>query len=362
MTIALLYGGKSSEHEISLRSAASVGRELEKAGYSLILIGIARDGTWYAQGDEAVAALRSGAASLPLFEPEAARVSIVPNQGIFIGAKRVDAGFVFPVLHGTFGEDGTVQGLLECAGLPYAGAGVIGSAIGMDKECQKRLWCREGIPTLPFELIDASSMKGASRDVVLDRAERSFGYPLFVKPSCSGSSVGTAKASDRPSLERAVDGALQVGSKVLVEPFLSARELECSVIGNESPKAYGPGEIVSSHEFYDYDAKYLDPDGAALLVPAPLAPELAQKVRALAISAYKTVLCEGFARVDLFLSKSDGSVYVNEINTIPGFTSSSMFPLMCMHDGLSYADTLCHIIELGMERHRNAMSLRYTRQ
>ena len=255
-----------------------------------------------------------------------------------------------------------MQGLLECAGLPYAGAGVIGSAIGMDKECQKRLWQRDGIPLLPFELLDTSARDGEVRKSILDRAERSFGYPLFVKPSCSGSSVGASKAPDRVTLERAVDEAFEVGFKVLVEPFLDARELECSVIGNDQPRAYGPGEIISRYEFYDYDAKYLDPDGAALIVPAQLEASIAERIKSLSIAAYRSALCEGFARVDLFMSKKDGSVYVNEINTIPGFTSSSMFPMMCEVEGLAYPDALVRIVELGMQRYQRAMKLRYTRE
>jgi len=259
---------------------------------------------------------------------------------------------VFPVLHGTFGEDGTIQGLLEMVNVPYVGAGVLGSAIGMDKEIAKILWLHAGLPVVPFISVRKLDWASAEkRKQIIERAERDFMYPLFVKPSCAGSSVGASKAPDRPSLEQAVAEALLWDDKVLIEPFVPAREVECSVTGNERPEAYTPGEIVPTHEFYDYEAKYIDPDGAALLIPADLTETEFRTIREIAIKAYKAAELSGLSRIDFFVRKDTREILLNEVNTMPGFTTISMFPKMCEASGLSYPDLLDKLISLAQERH-----------
>jgi len=273
----------------------------------------------------------------------------------------IPADVVLPVLHGTFGEDGTVQGLLETAGLAYAGADVLGSAVAMDKEVSKALWARAGLPVPPFRTVRAADLEPARFEVLRSDLEASFGYPMFAKPACAGSSVGTSKIDNSAGLLPALRSALEWGSKALVEPFLQARELECSVVGNGEPTAYPPGEIVSSHEFYDYEAKYVDPDGARLLIPAPVPAEISRLVMDIAVRAYKLAALSGMARIDFFLDRKDGSVYLNEANTIPGFTHISMFPKMCEAGGLPYPELLDLLARLGIERKRERDGIRYTR-
>lgn len=361
MKTVILYGGRSGEHEVSLVSAASVLRHLP-ASHEPVLIGIDRDGVWYLQPPDAVAAARTETGPLRIQKDEKAVVAAVPGRGLalLIGAP-IPADVVLPVLHGTFGEDGTVQGLLETAGLAYAGADVLGSAVAMDKEVSKALWARAGLPVPPFRTVRTSDLEPSRIDALRADLETSFGYPMFAKPACAGSSVGTAKIEDASQLLPALRTALEWGSKALVEPFLQARELECSVVGNGNPVAYPPGEIVSSHEFYDYEAKYVDPDGARLLIPAPVPPETSRLVMDTAVRAYKLAALSGMARIDFFLDKKDGSVYLNEANTIPGFTHISMFPKMCETGGLPYPDLLDLVARLGIERKRERDGIRYSR-
>jgi D-alanine-D-alanine ligase len=365
-TIAVIYGGRSGEHEVSLISAASVVRNLDQEKYKVLLIGIDKQGVWYLQNEAELRRCLDGAAALEIQVDETRRISAVCGGGTketfstpATGPVAVDV--VFPVLHGTFGEDGTIQGLFEMVNVPYVGAGVLGSAIGMDKEIAKILWLHAGLPIVPF--ISVRKLDWASADKrkqIIERAERDFMYPLFVKPSCAGSSVGASKAPDRPGLEQAVAEALLWDDKVLIEPFVPAREVECSVTGNERPEAYTPGEIIPTHEFYDYEAKYIDPDGAALLIPADLTEAEFRTIREIAIKAYKAAELSGLSRIDFFVRKDTREILLNEVNTMPGFTTISMFPKMCEASGLSYPDLLDKLINLAQERHEQRNSRNYS--
>jgi D-alanine-D-alanine ligase len=321
LNVAVLYGGRSGEHEVSIRSAESILAAMDPARYEPVRIFITKEGRW---------------------EPK----PILPEPGANPG---IDV--VFPVLHGTFGEDGTVQGLLELADLPYVGAGVLGSSVSMDKEIMKRL-CRErGLPIVEYVTL--------SRDARCD-IEPAFDFPVFVKPANLGSSVGISKATDEQELVAALDLAAQYDRKIIVERAILGRELECAVLGNDRPDAAVPCEILPSRDFYDYEDKYLL-DQARTIVPADLDPALAEEIRRLAIACYQAVECEGMARVDFLYENRTGRLYINEINTIPGFTSISMYPKMWEAAGLAYPELIDRLIELALERHAARRATRYTR-
>lgn len=366
-TVAVIYGGRSGEHEVSLISAASVVRSLDQAKYKVLLIGIDKKGVWYLQKDDELQRCIAGSSALAIHIDETRRVYAVCGGGTketfttpATGILPVDV--LFPVLHGTYGEDGTIQGLFEMINVPYVGAGVLGSAIGMDKEIAKILWIHAGLPVVPFISVRTLDWAVAERRKhIIERAERDFMYPLFVKPCCAGSSVGASKVHDRSGLEQAVATALLWDDKILIEPFVPAREVECSVTGNEKSEAYTPGEIVPTHEFYDYEAKYIDPDGAALLIPADLTEKELKTIRELAIKAYRAAELSGLSRIDFFVRKDNGEILLNEVNTMPGFTTISMFPKMCEASGLAYPDLLDTLICLAQERHtqRNARNYSY---
>lgn len=354
--IGILFGGKSGEHEISLISGASVFNNINTALFTPVLIGIDHDGRWYLQDQPR---LDSEGRSLVLHTEEKQQVFIQPGTGLVAGGKLLDLDAVFPVLHGTFGEDGTIQGALEVAHVPYVGSGVLGSSLGMDKGMVKKVWIHENLPTIPFlECNRHEFFRDGGPKLVAERAEKNFAYPLFVKPSRSGSSVGVARVDNRAELERALKDAFLFDTKILIEPEIKGREVECSVIGNEELEAFAVGEIVPTHGFYDYKAKYVDPDGAELKIPAPIGEELTEKVRHVAKEAYRTSDAEGFARIDFFISEN-GEVLLNEINTIPGFTHISMFPKLCGHMGLKYGDLVTRLIELGLKRFDVRNSLQY---
>lgn len=368
--IAVLYGGKSGEHEVSLISAASVVRALDPAVYRVLPVGITRNGSWFLQ-DEALirkaASAKGGMQGLP--EVSGGKpVYAVPGQGLATvdSNSRLEplaCDVAFPVLHGTFGEDGTVQGLLECTGLPYVGAGVLGSAIGMDKQIAKELWLREGLPVVDSITARKQDIENEIALALLSRKiEARFGWPCFVKPASSGSSVGTAKVATPEALLPALKYALSFDEKALVEEFIPAREIECAVLGDETPRAFPPGEIVPSHEFYDYDAKYTDPDGASLIVPAALPEPVSRQVRELAIKAYRACALSGMARVDFFIDRRTGSLYLNEVNTIPGFTAISMYPRMCASGGLSFPELLDELVFLALARHARREAISYSRK
>lgn len=366
--IAILYGGKSGEHEVSLISAASVVRSLDEATWTILPIGISKTGLWLLQDEKAIRAAAvegGGMQGLPPIE-EGSLIHVTPGKGLSVESEKrrwvdLPCDVVFPVLHGTFGEDGTVQGLLECANLPYVGAGVLGSAIGMDKQITKELWMREGLPVVDGITARKNDVSTAAALALLARKiEARFGWPCFVKPASSGSSVGTAKVSSVDTLKAALENAFLYDEKALIEEFIPAREIECAVLGNENPRAFPPGEIVPSHEFYDYDAKYKDPEGAALLVPASLSESLSLQVREIALKAYKACSLSGMARVDFFIDKRTGNLFLNEVNTIPGFTAISMYPRMCAAGGLDFSELVENLVALALERHARREAIRYS--
>ncbi len=366
-TIAVLYGGKSGEHEVSLISAASIIKNLDPARYSILPIGITKAGEWLLQDEASLRLIVNGRSGMEGLPPivSGTKVSVLPGIGL-VSEKAsgtweiLECDIVFPVLHGTFGEDGTVQGLLECAGLPYVGSGVLGSAVGMDKQVAKELWLREGLPVVEFITVRKNDLMNPHFLSALGRKiEARFGWPCFVKPACSGSSVGTSKATDEASLTQALDKAFAYDEKVLIEEFIPARELECAVLGNEDPRAFSPGEIIPAHEYYDYDAKYKDPEGATLQVPASLSETQEENLKAMAVKAYKACGFSGMARMDFFIDKRTGAILLNEANTIPGFTAISMYPRMCQAGGLSYPALLETLLDLGLKRFENRNKLSY---
>ncbi len=345
--LIILYGGKSGEHEVSLRSAASVYAHLDKERYRITLIGIDVDGRWYLQKE---AAFSKDGESLILNKGPA--VSVYPSDGLYAGGSKIRTDFVFPVLHGVSGEDGTIQGLLETAGIPYAGSGVLGSAAGMDKAVSKLIWQQKGLPVVPF--IEIRSIK----DSRIPAAAEKFGFPLFVKPARAGSSVGVRKADNMEEFGRHIEFAFQFDTKIMIEPAVSGREIECSVMGNRIPESFPPGEILLQEGFYDYESKYLESGRARTVVPADLEGKTAEKVREYAEAAFTAVEASGFARVDFFIEKSTGKILLNEINTIPGFTSISMFAKMCGAGGLKYSEVLDRAVMLGKEIYTDRKKLK----
>jgi D-alanine-D-alanine ligase len=353
--VIILFGGRSAEHEISILSARNVLGALDRSRFEPVLVGIDRAGRWHRESERTLAGATGDPRALAL-DPAAPTVGI--EEGLIAGsgfaaAAAGDPGedvVVFPVLHGTFGEDGTVQGLLELGDVAYVGAGVLGSAVGMDKDVAKRLLRDAGIPVVDFVVVTASAF---ARDPAAAVAGASrFGWPLFVKPVNAGSSVGVSRVNGPAGLEPAVRAALAFDRKVLIERAIDAREIECAVLGNDDPEASVPGEILVHHKdgFYSYDAKYVDPSGASWKIPADIPAETAARVRTLAVETFRALELAGLARVDFFLARGDGALYVNEVNTIPGFTAVSMYPKMWEASGLSQKALLTRLIELAQER------------
>jgi len=349
--VGILFGGKSVEHEVSLQSARNVFDAIDRAKFEVMLIGIDKAGQWHVCAEALLAAAGSPKAGLAAGGPDEA-LALVPGveEGVLVGAgshrglPRLDV--VFPVLHGTYGEDGTVQGLLKLAGVPFVGAGVLGSAVGMDKDVAKRLLHEAGVPvTRSRTLTDRAAAAAA-----FDELAAEFGAPFFVKPANSGSSVGVSKVRNAAEWAAARAEALRYDRKLLVEEFIRGREIEVAVLGNDDPQASVPGEIVPRHEFYSYEAKYLDENGAALRIPAELPAATAALVRQLAVRTFQALECAGMARVDFFVCP-DGRAYVNEINTIPGFTRISMYPKLWEATGVPYPRLIERLLELAIERH-----------
>jgi D-alanine-D-alanine ligase len=357
LRVGILFGGRSGEHEVSLASAASVIRALDPEKYEALPIGITKDGRWLVgSGAHKMLpeVLRSG--QRVVLPPDPTAAALVPLDEAQSPGLRVDV--VFPVLHGTFGEDGTVQGLLDMAGLPYVGAGVLASSVGMDKDVQKRLFHEARLPVVEYVSIPRSEWERDPR-----RAERDIfkklRLPVFVKPATLGSSVGMTKVHQRRDLTVAMNVAAEFAQKILVERAVSAREIEVAVLGNENPKASVPGEIVPHREFYDYTAKYLE-DGTRLVIPAKLTQAQVRKIQNYAVRAFQAIECSGMARVDFFLEKRSGKILVNEINTIPGFTSISMYPKMWEASGVSYRELIDRLIQLALEQHREKARTKYS--
>jgi D-alanine-D-alanine ligase len=356
MRVAILYGGKSAEHEISLQSARSVAEAIDKNKYEIILIGIGRNGKWYLTHNrnllENADHVRERKDKRLKLNPGAGNNKLLEvMEDNEIG--RLDV--VFPVLHGPLGEDGTVQGLLELANIPFVGAGVLGSAIGMDKDVMKRLLRDAGIAIADFMVVHESHRT----EIDFSEVEKKLGMPCFIKPANLGSSVGIRKVTDASSFDEAMANAFQYDRKILIEKTIVGREIECAVLGNEQPIASIPGEIIPKHAFYSYEAKYLDAQGAVLEIPAKLDPAVRKEIQQIAVKSFKILCCEGMARVDMFLSR-DAHIYVNEINTIPGFTKISMYPKLWEASGISYSQLIDRLIELAIDRHEKINKLKAT--
>jgi D-alanine-D-alanine ligase len=406
LRVGILFGGRSGEHEVSLLSAASVLNAINKDKYEVVPIGITKDGRWLTAehaedllqgkivleprqlraGDPdttpAAAVLARGEAVIVPPEPVHRQSGLVPFQSEATLTRRasdraINVDVIFPVLHGTFGEDGTIQGLLELADIAYVGAGVLGSAAGMDKDIMKSLFLAAGIPIVKHVTIlrsawELDSKKNGGKKIQ-KLVESKLKYPVFVKPANLGSSVGISKAHNRKELGPAIEEAARFDRKIVIEQGVGgrkkkAREIECSVLGNDEPTASVPGEIVPGKEFYDYTAKYLD-EGSQLIIPAKLSKADTKRVQELAIAAFQAVDCSGLARVDFLMEpasgkgsrKKSGRIYLNEINTMPGFTAISMYPKLWAASGLAYADLIDRLIQLGIERHEDKKKNQYSR-
>ena len=375
MNICVIYGGRSGEHEISLISAASIVRNISKEN-NVILIGIAKDGKWYLQDKaEYERVLKESESPLKITEDASKLVSVLPGAGsssFSVAGKALEIDVVFPGLHGTYGEDGTIQGLFEMADIPYVGCTHISSAITMDKEKTKMLWQSAGLPVVPYVCMKRHVMLNSNvYDQFIEATEKELGYPMFVKPCCAGSSNGASKANNRRELSFAIMEAFLWDDKILIEKSINAREVECSVTGNsvtfpaesdtEEVVAYLPGEIKPTHTFYDFDAKYNDKNGAVLVIPAEISEEGIEKIRKTACAAYRVLDCTGLSRVDFFISKDTNEVFLNEINTMPGFTSISMFPKMCDAAGLKYPQLIELLIDEAIARYKAKKELQTSR-
>lgn len=355
--VGIIFGGKSAEHEISLVSARNVVAALDRKKYEPVLIGIDKKGRWHSV-DTALMLSRPGNLKLTKLRAKGAPLAVIPaaeknRQMVEVSGGDVpnSVDVVFPVLHGPFGEDGTVQGLLKLMDVPFVGAGVLGSAVGMDKDVQKRLLREAGIPTARFMVLENP------REAHFDRVARKLGLPFFIKPANLGSSVGIHKVKTKKQFLPAVRDAFRYDRKILIEEYIAGREIECAVLGNEKPIASIPGEIIPRHEFYSYEAKYIDENGAALIIPAKLQKHVIEKIRRLAVRTFKTLCLEGMARIDLFLKKN-GAMCVNEANTIPGFTNISMYPKLWEASGIPYPKLIEKLIELAIERHKKEKRLK----
>src|SRR6201998_3002729 len=392
LRVGILFGGRSGEHEVSLLSAASVLNAIDKDKYEVVPIGITKDGRWLTaqhaknlrtgkltieprhlragnpETTPSAAVLARGEAVVVPPEPVHRQTGLVPFQTDAAMMRRasdraINVDVIFPVLHGTFGEDGTIQGLLELADIPYVGAGVLGSAAGMDKDIMKSLFIAAKIPIVKHVTVLRSAWEKDPKKV--ERAVARLKYPVFVKPANLGSSVGISKAHNRRELGPAIEEAAKFDRKIVIEQGVGgnkqkAREIECSVLGNDDPVASVPGEIVPIKEFYDYNAKYLD-EGSKLIIPAKLTKAQTKKVQELAVNAFKAVDCSGLARVDFLMDPKTGKIFLNEINTMPGFTAISMYPKLWAASGLEYADLIDRLIQLGIERHEDKKKNQYSR-
>lgn len=359
LKILVLFGGQSSEHEVSCVSAYHVINNLNKDLFEVAVMGITRDGKWlpYLGNSEC---LLDGS-----WEAKALEHCIQYNftdklmcfqSKMFINIVKEVTGFkqidiVFPVLHGLNCEDGTIQGAFELAGVPYVGCGVLASAIGMDKEYSKRIFKGAGIPTGDYLVYSRSAI---DKDIlkIMDEVEANYGYPCFVKPVNTGSSVGVSKAHDRAELEQSIFEAYRYDSRVIIEQYINCREIECAVMGNENPSASALGEVIPCNEFYDYNAKYID-NRSELIIPAHLSSEITEKIREYANCAFKALNCEGLARIDFFVEKNTGEIFINEVNTMPGFTNISMYPKMWEACGINYSELLSKLINLAVEKFEN---------
>lgn len=367
LRVGIIFGGKSGEHEVSIVSATNVFNALDKNKYDVTLVGIDKMGRW-ALPDQALLMANAEnprlvnlnkekqSVSLVPFEAEKSLVPVGGNGGALVAGGRFDV--VLPIMHGTYGEDGTIQGLFELANLPYVGSGVLGSSVGMDKDVAKRLLAGAGIPVVPAKVLKRFEFDKDPKAAVAEII-KTVGLPFFVKPANMGSSVGVHKVKTESEALAKIKDAFTYDVKILAEKGLSVRELECAVLGHNDPKASIVGEIIPTHEFYSYEAKYMDENGAHLKIPAEdITPELAKRIQELSVRAFKTLELSGMARVDFFLDKNSGELYLNEVNTIPGFTQISMYPKLWMASGQTYSGLLDELIQLALERHREKNSLK----
>jgi len=361
LRVGILFGGRSAEHEVSLQSAKNIIDAIDKNTYEVVLIGIDKNGGWHLEEGSRFL-LRTTESELRELPASGENLALVPGkreeQLVALSGQQTlgSLDVVFPVLHGPLGEDGTVQGLLKLANIPFVGAGVLGSAVGMDKDVMKRLLRDADIPIARFIVLN----KYSATEVDFDDARDQLGLPLFIKPANLGSSVGINKVRDREEFDRAVRDAFKYDNKVLIEECIDGREIECSVLGNAQPVASVLGEILPRHEFYSYEAKYLDENGAVLEIPAKVAPEISERIRQTAIKTFSTLCCEGMARVDFFLRNGE-EIIVNEINTIPGFTRISMYPKLWEASGLPYGELIDKLIALAMEKFEREKGLKTDR-
>jgi D-alanine-D-alanine ligase len=347
LRVGVVFGGRSGEHEVSLASARSIMAVMNRDKYDIVPIGIAHDGRWVTSGDPMAALTAGEPAALTAESQTAVGRELVPGA---TGGRFPTLDVIFPVLHGPFGEDGTVQGLLELAGVPYVGCGVLASSLAMDKIASKEIFIAHGLPVAPYRAVTRKRWE-AEPAAVIAELEIHLGYPMFVKPANLGSSVGVGRAGDRTELEAALAEAVRYDRKLLVEAAVpNAREIECGVLGNDEPLASVPGEVVPSNEFYDYAAKYLD-GHSELRIPAPISADQAAQVRKLAVQAFLALDAAGLSRVDFLLDDVSGELYLNEVNTLPGFTSISMYPQLWAASGIPYTELIDRLIELAQERH-----------
>lgn len=359
--LGILFGGRSAEHDVSIQSARNIVEALDKEKYEVVLIGIDHAGQWYL--NDASRFLLDSPNALPAYEVKnddsVALVSRSGSRDLVRTSDNTDLGsvdVVFPVLHGPYGEDGTIQGMLKLFDVPFVGGDVLGSAVGMDKDVMKRLLRDDGIVIGDYRVV----LRHRREDQPFEDVKSALGLPLFVKPANLGSSVGISKVETAAEYETALDLAFQYDTKVVVEAFIDGREIEVAVLGNEDPIASVPGEVTPHHDFYSYEAKYLDEEGAGLQIPAKLSDSLVQQIQELAIRSFQTLYCEGMARVDFFLTPDD-QVIMNEINTIPGFTRISMYPKLFEASGIPYSDLIDRLVKLAIARHERQQGLKTSR-
>lgn len=356
--VGVVFGGKSAEHEVSLQSAKNIVDAMDKSRFEVVLLGIDKQGQWHINDANNYLQNANDPAHIAL-NPSQSSVALVPGQpaqqliDAHSGSSFPQLDVIFPIVHGTQGEDGTLQGLLRMANLPFVGSDVLGSAACMDKDVTKRLLRDAGLAIAPFLTLTRSNRER----MTFHEVQGKLGLPLFVKPANQGSSVGVSKVTSEAQYQAAVDLAFEFDHKVVVETGIVGREIECAVLGNDDPQASTCGEIVLNSEFYAYDTKYIDDNGAQVVVPAEIAPEVNDRIRAIAVQAYQTLGCAGMARVDVFL-KPDGEVVINEINTLPGFTNISMYPKLWQASGISYTSLITRLIELALARHQADSALK----
>ncbi len=358
LRVGIIFGGKSAEHEVSLQSAKNIVDAIDKQRFDVTLLGIDKTGEWHIN-DASNYLINAENPSLIALNKSNNQVALIPgqteNQLIETRSASVlsQLDVIFPIVHGALGEDGSLQGLLRMANIPFVGSGVLGSAVSMDKDVTKRLLRDAGLNVAPFVTVTRSNRAKQT----FEKVAQELGLPLFIKPANQGSSVGVSKVSDQAGYARALDLAFDFDHKVLVESAIVGREIECAVLGNAQPQASVCGEVILHDEFYSYDTKYINEQGASVAVPADLSPEINDRIRAIALQAFEVLECRGMARVDVFLTQQ-GEVVINEINTLPGFTNISMYPKLWAASGLGYSDLITKLLELALEQHQQDSQLK----